>query len=310
MRLVFAGTPEFACPSLVSLVEAGHEISLVITQPDRPAGRGWQLKPPPVKEKALALGLPVIQPEGLDGPELRRRLEELAPEAVVVVAFGQKIPDWLLALPRFGCLNVHASLLPRYRGAAPIQRALMAGEEVTGVTIMQLDAGWDTGPILAQQTVMIRPEDNAGTLHDRLAEVGAALLVETLADLVAGRIRPRPQDDNLATRAPKLRPEEMRIDWTKPARQIHNLVRALAPAPLAETFHAGRRLQIIETALFPGKGEEATPGTVLAVDREGVLVATGEGVLCLVRVKPAGGKAMTAAAYARGHRLGPGAILG
>jgi len=310
MRLVFAGTPDFACPSLLALHRAGHEIALVITQPDRPAGRGWQLKPPPVKEKALSLGLPVLQPESLDEPELRRRLEELAPEAVVVVAFGQKIPAWLLALPRYGCLNVHASLLPRYRGAAPIQRALMDGEEVTGVTIMQLDEGWDTGPILTQRTVEIRPEDNAGTLHDRLAVIGAELLVETLAALGEGRIMPRPQDESLATRAPKIRPEEMRLDWTMPARRIHNLVRALAPAPLAETFHGPRRLQIVETSLARPEGKDGPPGTVLVVDREGALVAAGEGAVRLVRVKPAGGKTMTAAEYARGYRLGPGAVLG
>ncbi|NLG84974.1 MAG: methionyl-tRNA formyltransferase [Firmicutes bacterium] len=310
MRLVFAGTPEFACPSLLALHRAGHELVLVITQPDRPAGRGLKLNAPVVKEEALSLDLPVVQPEGMEETTLRRRLEEIAPEAVIVVAFGQKIPGWLLSLPRFGCLNVHASLLPRYRGAAPIQRALMNGDEVTGVTIMQLDEGWDTGPLLSQRVVEIRPDDNAGTLHDRLAVVGAELLVETLAALAEGRISPRPQDEAAATRAPKIRPEEMRIDWRWPAARLHNLVRALAPKPLAETFHGAQRLQIVEAALARPEGEDHPPGTVLAVEGEGILVATGRGVLRLVRLKPAGGRVMAAADYARGYRLTPGVVLG
>ncbi|MGE5598926.1 MAG: methionyl-tRNA formyltransferase, partial [Bacteroidota bacterium] len=169
MRLVFAGTPDFACPSLLALREAGHDLALVITQPDRPCGRGQRLRPPAVKAEAGCLDLPCVQPDCLDTPDMRRRLEELAPDAVVVVAFGQKIPPWLLALPPFGCLNVHASLLPRYRGAAPIQRALLDGAAETGVTIMRLDEGWDTGPIVLQRAVAIAPEDNAGTLHDKLA---------------------------------------------------------------------------------------------------------------------------------------------
>ncbi|MGQ9778628.1 MAG: methionyl-tRNA formyltransferase [Bacillota bacterium] len=310
MRLVFAGTPEFARPSLLALHRADHEIALVITQPDRPAGRGLKLKAPAVKEEALSLGLPVVQPEGMEDEELRRRLEAISPEAAIVVAFGQKIPGWLLSLPRFGCLNVHASLLPRYRGAAPIQRALMNGDEVTGVTIMQLDEGWDTGPILSQRPVEIRPDDNAGTLHDRLAVLGAELLVETLAALAEGRVSPRPQDEAAATRAPKIRPEEMRIAWHMPAERIHNLVRALSPAPLAETSHGERRLQIVETAVARSEGVEGTPGTVLAVEEGGVAVATGRGVLRLLRVKPAGGRVISAADYARGYRLGPGAVLG
>lgn len=310
MRLVFAGTPEFARPSLKALHRAGHEIALVITQPDRPSGRGQRPKAPAIKEEALSLGLPVVQPEGMEDEDLRSRLAALAPDAVVVVAFGQKIPPWLLDLPRFGCVNVHASLLPRYRGAAPIQRALMDGETVTGVTIMRVDEGWDTGPILSQRAVAIEPADNAGTLHDRLAALGAELLVETLAGLAEGRIIPRPQDEAGATRAPKIQPEEARIDWRAPAGRIHNLVRALSPAPLAETFHGERRLQIVETALARSEGEEGLPGAVLAVERDGILVATGRGVLRLLRVKPAGGRIISGADYARGYRLGAGAMLG
>ena len=310
MRLVFAGTPEFARPSLKALHRAGHELALVITQPDRPSGRGQRMKAPAIKEEALSLRLPVVQPEGMEDGDLRARLAALAPDAVVVVAFGQKIPAWLLELPRFGCINVHASLLPRYRGAAPIQRALMDGETVTGVTIMRLDEGWDTGPILSQRAVAIESADNAGTLHDRLAALGAELLVETLAGLAQGKIAARPQDEAGATRAPKIRPEEARVDWHAPAERIHNLVRALAPAPLAETFHGERRLQIVETALARPDGEEAPPGTVLAVEREAVVVATGRGSLRLIRLKPAGGRIISAGDYARGYRLAAGTTLG
>ncbi len=311
-RLVFAGTPEFACPSLEALARAGHAILLVISQPDRPSGRGQQLKPPPVKTAALRLGLPIEQPEGIDSPAVRSRLAELSADAVVVVAYGQKIPPWLLSLPPLGCLNVHASLLPRYRGAAPIQRAVMNGDTETGVTIMRLDEGWDTGPLLCQRRVAIRPEDDAGALHDRLAAAGADLLCEALAGLAAGTVRAAAQDETRATRAPKLKPEEMRLDWSAPAARIQNLVRALAPAPLAETFHAGRRLQIMRVMRpeAAGPAAEAAPGTVIAVRRDGVLVQTGSGPLLLLEVKPANGRPMPAAAYARGHHLLPGAQLG
>lgn len=309
LRLVFAGTPDFACPSLSALRGAGHEICLVITQPDRPCGRGQRLRPPAVRMEAEGLDLPCDQPECLDTPEMRRRLEELAPEAVVVVAFGQKIPPWLLSLPPLGCLNVHASLLPRYRGAAPIQRALLDGAAETGVTIMRLDEGWDTGPVILQRAMAVAPEDNAGTLHEKLAAAGADLLVEALAGLARGDLHPRPQDEAGATRAPKLRPEEMRLDWTAPAPYLHNLVRALAPAPLAETSHGGRRLQIIETRPA-GEVPPAPPGTVLAVEGREVLVHAGTGGLFLVTVKPANSRAMSAADYARGHRLLPGDRLG
>lgn len=308
LRLVFAGTPEFAGPSLYALHEAGHQVVLVVSQPDRPRGRGQRLKSPPVKECGDSLGLAVVQPEQIDTPSFRRDLEMLVPDAVVVVAFGQKIPSWLLSLPPLGCLNVHASLLPKYRGAAPIQRAIMNGETETGVTIMQLDEGWDTGPLVCQRTVRIGPEDDAGSLHDRLAAAGAELLVQALAGLAGGGLRPVAQDEAAATKAPKLRPEEMRLDWRAPAPRLHNLVRALAPAAAAETFHGDRRLLIVRTSAV-ALDNEASPGTVVGVGPEGVLVQADEGALLLVTLKPANGHPMPAEAYARGHQLIPGVRL-
>ena len=309
LRVIFAGTPEFACPSLAALNEADCQVILVITQPDRPAGRGRRLSPPAVKSLANRLGLPLMQPDRIDTPELRRRLEALGPDVVVVVAFGHKIPPWLLTLPPWGCLNAHASLLPRYRGAAPIQRALMNGDEETGVTIMRLDEGWDTGTILRQRSIRVAPEEDAGALHDRLAAIGAELLAETLAGLAAGTVVPVAQDDSLATKAPKLRPEETRLDWREPALKLHNLVRALAPAPLAETFHGAGRLQVARTQVVPSNGQEA-PGTILEIKAEGALVRTGNGGLRLIQVKPANGRLMSAADYARGYHLHPRDVLG
>ena len=309
LRVVFAGTPDFACPSLRALSKAGHRLLLVICQPDRPRGRGMRLASPAVKLEADHIGLPLAQPELIDTPDFRRTLEALAPDFVAVVAFGQKIPSWLLSLPPLGCLNVHASLLPRYRGAAPIQRAIMNGDEETGVTIMRLDEGWDTGPLLTQGRVRIGPHEDAGSLHDRLASVGARLLVETVARLAAGEIVPVPQDDAAATRAPKIRPEEERLDWTRPTTALYNLVRALAPGPLAETSHGSKRLQIRETRPAEPAGD-SPPGTVQAVNGGGILVRTGDGALLLTRVKPAGGRLMSAADYARGHGLAPGDRLG
>ncbi|MGE5530378.1 MAG: methionyl-tRNA formyltransferase [Patescibacteria group bacterium] len=308
LRLIFAGTPAFARPSLAALWQAGHEILLVVTQPDRPRGRGRRLAPPDVKIAADALALPVLQPERIDNPETERLITGLAPDAVIVVAFGQKIPPWLLNLPRLGCLNVHASLLPKYRGASPIQRALMAGETRTGVCVMRLDEGWDTGPVYTRRVMAIGPDENAGELQDRLAEAGAGLLVETLAAITETGLTPVPQDGAQATTAPKLRPEEARLSWREAAQRLHNLVRALAPVPLAETFHAGRRLQIARTAA-EASDAKAPPGTVLEIGR-GILVRCGDGALRLLLVKPEGGRLMPAEAYARGRRLLPGVRLG
>jgi methionyl-tRNA formyltransferase len=309
LRIVFAGTPDFACPSLVALQRAGHGIDLVVTQPDRPRGRGRHLAAPAVKTLAGEYNLPLLQPERIDAPGIREQFEALAPDVVVVVAFGQKIPSWLLCLAPLGCLNVHASLLPAHRGAAPIQRAILEGLPETGVTIMQLDEGWDTGPLLGRRPVAIGPDEDAGSLRDRLAEAGAGLLVEVLAGLAEGSIAPVAQNDALATRAPKIGPEEARMDWRRTARELHNLARALSPAPLAETSHRENRLQIMATKFIDANPAGETPGTVLAVDADGIVVSAGKGKLRLVRVKPANGRAMPAADYARGHRLAPGERL-
>ena len=307
-KLVFAGTPDFACPSLRALHDAGHEIALVITQPDRPRGRGCRITAPAVKIEAERLELEIIQPELLDSDGMHSRLGLLAPEAVIIVAYGQKIPPWLLALPPLGCLNVHASLLPAYRGAAPIQRAILNGATHTGVTIMQLDAGWDTGPLINQEIVDIDPLENAGSLHDRLAAAGAVLLIKALSGLASGALKPVCQDGALATIAPKIKGEETRISWRESAARLHNLVRALAPAPLAETFHGEKRLQIIRTE--PRAHQDGgNSGDVIQVSPEGVFVQTGHGILLLTEVKPENGRVMTAAAYARGHRLLPGVRL-
>ena len=307
--LVFMGTPDFAVPSLRALSAAGFPILAVVTQPDRPRGRGHRLTPSPVKAAALELGLPVRQPERVDEPEVVAWLEALAPEAVVVVAFGQKIPSEILHLPPLGCVNVHASLLPRYRGAAPIQRAIMAGDPVSGITTMLMDEGWDTGPILLQEATELAPDETGGSLHDRLAEMGARLLVETLKGLKAGTLAPIPQDERLATRAPKLREEEQYIDWSQPAGVIERLVRALHPFPGAVTFHRGRRL-IIERAAVAGSPEggasSGEPGGVILPGQGRLLVRTGRGLLELLQLRPAGKASMTARDYLNGFPVEPG----
>lgn len=307
--LVFMGTPDFAVPSLRALARAGFPLQAVITQPDRPRGRGHRLTPSPVKAAALELGLPVHQPERLDEPQVLAWLKELAPEAVVVVAFGQKIPSEVLHLPPLGCVNVHASLLPRYRGAAPIQRAIMAGDGVSGITTMLMDEGWDTGPILLQEELALRPDETGGSLHDRLAQLGARLLVETLQRLKAGTLQPTPQDDRLATRAPKLREGEQLIDWSQPAVVLERQVRALHPFPGAVTFHRGRRL-IIERAAVAQEGPvggPGEPGQVMDPAGQGrLLVRAGEGALEILQLRPAGKRSMTARDYLNGFPAEPG----
>ena len=311
--VVFMGTPDFAVPSLRALVEAGFPIQAVITQPDRPRGRGHRLTPSPVKAAALELGLPVHQPERLAEPEVLEWLDRLAPEAVVVVAFGQKIPPRVLQLPPLGCINVHASLLPRHRGAAPIPRAIMAGDTETGITTMLMDEGWDTGPILLQEAIPLGPDETAGSLHDRLAELGARLLVETLQRLQEGSLTPTPQDDRLATLAPKLRPEEQVLDWNRPAVALERHIRALHPHPGAVTFHGDRRL-IVERAAVVAPGEaggSAEPGQVLEAVRYGrLLVQTGDGVLEILELRPAGKRTMTARDYLNGFPTEPGERMG
>lgn len=308
MKLAFAGTPEFAVPSLRAVAEAGHEVRLVVTQPDRPRGRGLHLVPPPVKVEAKRLGLPVWQPESPQPEELANALRRAEAEALVVVAFAHKIPPEVLSLPRYGCINVHASLLPRWRGASPIAHAILEGDRLTGVTIMQMNEGWDTGPILLQATEPIGPADTAASLHDRLAAKGATLLVEALSRLEAGTIRPLAQPPSGATSAPRLRREDGAVDWSRPAERIERQIRAFTPWPGAYTALEGKLLKLVEARVETGRAQ-ADPGELVAVDAgdASILVGCGEGSLLRVtRVQPEGSRVMTGLDLANGMRLKPG----
>ncbi|HEU0168363.1 MAG TPA: methionyl-tRNA formyltransferase [Chloroflexota bacterium] len=302
-RLVFAGTPDFAVPSLAALIAAGHVPSLVLTQPDRPAGRGQQLQPPPVKRLALEHELPVRQPSRLN--EVRDELEQLKPEIMVVVAYAHKIPYWLLTLPPMGVLNVHASLLPKYRGASPVAAALLNGDDETGVSIMRLAQGWDTGPVFRQRTLAIQPEDNAGTLTDKLAALGAELLVEVMGLRVRGMITAKPQDESLASYAPKLSKADGRLDWSKPAGQLAREVRAYTPWPGSYTTWQGKMLKVL-AATPAASSSQVEPATVLP----GLRVATGQGELKLERVQLEGRKPVSAKEFLAGQAGIVGSLLG
>jgi len=308
MRLIFAGTPAFAAAALDALAEAGHDIALVLTQPDRPAGRGMKLTPSAVKQAAQARGLPVFQPASLKPAEAQAALRAVAAEVMVVAAYGLILPQAVLDIPRRGCLNIHASLLPRWRGAAPIQRAILAGDKVTGTTIMQMDAGLDTGAMLLKTTVPIHDEDTAGSLHDTLARAGAASIVEALAKLDG--LTPQAQDDALATYAAKLTKEEARLDWSRPAAELARAIRAYNPVPGAHTLLDGQMVKIWRATPQELNQPGASPGEVLAADEHGIVVACGEGALRVAELQLAGGKRMEAAALATGHASLPGKILG
>lgn len=307
MRIVFMGTPEFAVPTLRALAATGNELVAVYTQPDRPAGRGRQLRPSPVKLAALELGLPVVQPASLRPAEEVERLAALAPDVIVVAAYGQILRPNVISIPPHGILNVHASLLPRWRGAAPIPAAILAGDAETGVTIMLIDPGLDTGPILAKRAIPIAEDDTTGSLTAKLATLGADLLVRTLPDWVAGRIVPEPQDDSLATVAPRIQPDDAIIDWRKPAERLAREVRAYQPWPGARTTLHGRQLTIL--AATPIEGAATPPGAVVLEGRSGLAVATGDGLLRLLRVQLEGGKPLDAASFRAGRRDLAGAVL-
>jgi methionyl-tRNA formyltransferase len=309
MRVIFMGTATFALPSLTALREAGHEIGLVVTQPDRPAGRGQRLAASPVKLAAQEAHLPLLQPEKVRDPEVVAALRARQPEAIVVVAYGQLLPDPILALPPHGCVNVHASLLPKYRGPAPIQWAIINRETVTGVSIMRVGAQVDAGPILLQQVEPVQPRDTAGTLGERLAGAGARLLCQALDQIAGGTANCAAQDEGAATYAPKLKPEDERLDWTREAIVLDALIRALLPEPGAATLFGGRRVKILDALIEETAG--GPPGTVLAIDRnKGVLVASGQQALWLRRLQLEGRRAMGAAEFARGCRLEVGALFG
>ncbi|MDR0378774.1 MAG: methionyl-tRNA formyltransferase [Candidatus Accumulibacter sp.] len=298
MKLVFAGTPEFSVSALKAILDAGHQVSLILTQPDRPAGRGMRPRPSPVKAAATTAGIDVFQPSTLKEPTTWERIRAERPEAMVVVAYGLILPPTVLELPRFGCLNIHASLLPRWRGAAPISRAILAGDSGSGVSIMQMDAGLDTGPVLRCASLPIAPDETAGSLHDRLAELGARLIVETLADLPG---TPMAQPEHGATYAAKIDKRETLLDWHASAVELECKVRAFDPAPGATAVLNDMTIKVWRAGCLTGAF--GTPGTVVSASADGIVVACGEGALRLIELQKAGGRRMSAAAFLSGHRL-------
>lgn len=305
MRIVFMGTPDFAVPCLQALLDSPHTVTGVFTQPDKPQGRGYKLVAPPVKKLAMEHGIPVYQPTSLRKEEALEMLRECAPDLIVVVAYGKILPLSVLNLPAKGCINVHASLLPRYRGAGPIQWSILKGETVTGVTTMYMAEGLDTGDMLLSASIPIGEEETADELHDRLSQLGASVLLDTLDALEAGTLTPIPQDDSQSTYAPMLTRELSQLDFSKDARTIHNQIRGLSSWPAAQTTCQGRRLKVYRSRLVEGRGE---PGTLLKDGR--LVVACGEGAVELLEVQIEGGRRMAAADFLRGHPVKAGEKLG
>ncbi|MDH5378628.1 MAG: methionyl-tRNA formyltransferase [Gammaproteobacteria bacterium] len=301
-RIVFAGTPEFARASLQSLVESGYEVIAVYTQPDRPAGRGRKLTASPVKEYALSKNIPVYQPVSLKGEDEQSVLRELGCELMVVAAYGLILPQAVLDIPKYGCINVHASLLPRWRGAAPIHRAILAGDTETGITIMQMEAGLDTGPMWSKQTCPIRQDDSSETLHDKLAEMGGGLLCETIPVILRGESEPQSQDESQANYASKLLKEEGEIDWTQTATQIHRQIRAFRPWPVAQSHWNGKVIRIWNAEPVDSDSD-AAPGWVVSQSKSGILVQTGKGMLNISELQLAGKKPMSAKDFNNAYKL-------
>lgn len=309
MRIVFMGTPEFAVPSLEALLRSDDEVVGVVTQPDRPKGRGHQLVPPPVKLVAERAGIPVLQPLKIRTPEFLQALSAWQPDLIAVAAYGRILHTPILRLPPRGCVNVHGSLLPKYRGAAPVQWAVINGETITGITTMLMDEGMDTGPMLLQEKVEILPDDTAGTLAPRLAELGGRLLVDTITQLKAGTLTPKKQDDSQATLAPLLKKEDGLIDWTMGATALANRIRGLSPWPGAYTFLGDERWNIWRAVASVGATTDK-PGTIVAVNKQGIVVATGDGVLEIREIQTANSKRMSVGQFLAGHRVVPGRQLG
>jgi methionyl-tRNA formyltransferase len=312
LRIIFMGTAELSCPSLRALTSCpAFQVEAVITQPDRPKGRDLAVQPSPVKELALRANLPVLQPERARSPDFLLQLRALHPDLIAVAAYGQILSQELLDLPRFGCLNVHTSLLPKYRGAAPIQWALLNDEPETGVTIMKMDAGLDTGPILTQEKTPIGPEDTSETLHARLAQIGAELLVRTIPDYLAGRLLPQPQPADGVTLAPKIKKLDGRLDWSQPARALWNRIRGLVPWPGAFTFlPAQPQPHVLKIWQAEVVDQAGPPGEILRADKTGIVVGSGAQALRILQLQREGGRRLSTAQFLAGHPLTLGHRLG
>lgn len=310
MRIVFMGTPDFAAGPLRSLIAAGHEIAAVVTQPDKPKGRSKELQPSPVKQCALEHGIPVLQPERIRRPEAVARLRTYPAEVYIVAAFGQILSREILEIPPYGCLNIHASLLPKYRGASPIQRAIIDGEEKTGITIMQMDPGIDTGDILYQKETVITPQDDYETLHHRLMLLGGEAVTEALALLEAGELKPRKQSGEESCYAPMIDKTMGQIDFSKSAAEIDRLIRGLTPWPSAYTGYRGKQLKIWKARPDAEENTLGRPGEILRVEKDAVTVAAGEGSLRILELQLEGKKRMTARDFLLGVRMMPGEVLG
>jgi len=314
MKVVFMGTPDFAVPCLEALVRSGHEVIAAVTQPDKPKGRGGQMAYPPVKETALAHGIPVYQPRRVREEEFQNTLRELAPDVAVVVAFGQILPQSVLDTPKYGCINVHASLLPKYRGAAPIQWAVIDGEKKSGVTTMQMDAGLDTGDMLVVKELELDPKETGGSLFDKLSALGAEALLETLEQIEAGTLQPVKQGETTTAYAAMLDKKMGQIDFTWSAERIERLIRGLNPWPSAYTYLNGKTLKVwdadVLTETVEGSQQEIVPGSILEVRKDTFLIACGEGVLAIRELQLEGKKRMNAEDFLRGYQLTEGTMLG
>ncbi|MEN8143062.1 MAG: methionyl-tRNA formyltransferase [Thermodesulfobacteriota bacterium] len=309
LRIIFMGTPEFAVPSLQALLASRHEVVAVVTQPDRPRGRGRKLTPPPVKETALEAGLTVLQPTAIRTEEFLDELKSFQPDVIAVTAYGRILPGPLLNMPPMGTINVHGSLLPRYRGAAPVQWAILNGETETGITTMQMDEGLDTGDMLLHSSLAIESQDTAASMAVKLAAAGGSLLVETLDKLQAGKLEAVPQNKELATLAPPLSKEEGQIDWYEPALAISCRIRGLDPWPTAYTFLDGKRLRVFQPEIVSQTDDEE-PGTICKADNNGLLIATGLEYLLVKEVQLEGSRRMAVGPFLQGHKLEPGFRLG
>lgn len=314
-KIVFMGTPDFSVPALKAIHQNGYEVAMVVTQPDRPKGRGRKLLPTPVKAAAMEMGYAVIQPETLRTDDFRKQMEELTPDLFVVVAFGHILPKDVLEIPKLGAINIHASLLPKYRGPAPIHWAIINGEKETGITIMFMDKGLDTGDILLTEKTEITRDDDAGILHDRLSVMGAELLVKALKQFETGDICPVPQDHDQATHAPILNKKDGHIDWNRPAEKLETFIRGMTPWPGAFTFHGDKRLKIFRAAPLVPKPEignedgAKSPGTVIKGFPDELWVAAGDGPLSVLEIQGASGKRLLIKDFLRGYQVPPGTVL-